>query len=98
MCIGLAAKFKYFTPESINLPLNVFNFLKLFFFLFMYYTETVQEFPLEEALQTCVSKTMNKTIKTQKPASKKLKPALAQKRRVCSFSGEGKLGNAVTVR
>ncbi|KAF4078654.1 hypothetical protein AMELA_G00201720 [Ameiurus melas] len=49
--------------------------------------ETVQEFPLEEALQTCVSKAVKKTVKTQKPASKKLKPALTQKRRICSFSG-----------
>ncbi|XP_053498941.1 zinc finger protein 64 [Ictalurus furcatus] len=49
--------------------------------------EAVQEFPLEEALQTCVSKAVKKTVKTQKPASKKLKPALTQKRRICSFSG-----------
>ncbi|KAK3519004.1 hypothetical protein QTP70_016179 [Hemibagrus guttatus] len=50
-------------------------------------SETVQEFPLEETLQTCLSKAVKKTVKTQKPASKKLKPALTQKRRICSFSG-----------
>ncbi|XP_053337970.1 zinc finger protein 64 [Clarias gariepinus] len=49
--------------------------------------EIVQEFPLEDTLQTCVSKTVKKTVKTQKPASKKLKPALSQKRRICTFSG-----------
>lgn len=50
-------------------------------------SETVQEFPSEEAIQICVSKAVKKTIKPQKPASKKLKPALSQKRRMCSFSG-----------
>ncbi|GAA6074974.1 zinc finger protein 64 isoform X3, partial [Tachysurus ichikawai] len=50
-------------------------------------TETMQEFPLEETLQTGVSKAAKKMIKTQKSASKKLKPALTQKRRICSFSG-----------
>lgn len=36
MCIGLAVKLKYFySPESVNLPLNVFNILKLFFFFFI---------------------------------------------------------------
>ncbi|XP_062871660.1 zinc finger protein 64 [Trichomycterus rosablanca] len=45
------------------------------------------EFTLEEALQTCVSKAFKKTIKTQKTPSKKLKPSLAPKRHICSFSG-----------
>ncbi|XP_060793366.1 zinc finger protein 64 isoform X2 [Neoarius graeffei] len=57
--------------------------------------ESVQEFPLEEVLQTCVSKAMKKTVKTQKPASKTLKPVLAQKRRTCSFLGERQLRNAL---
>ncbi|XP_076840537.1 LOW QUALITY PROTEIN: zinc finger protein 64 [Brachyhypopomus gauderio] len=50
--------------------------------------ESIQEFALDEAFQACVSKVVKKSItKTQKTPSKKLKPALAQKRHICSFSG-----------
>ncbi|XP_026864078.2 zinc finger protein 64 isoform X1 [Electrophorus electricus] len=51
-------------------------------------SESIQEFALEEAFQACVSKVVKKSMsKTQKTSSKKLKPALAQKRHICSFSG-----------
>ncbi|XP_072552876.1 zinc finger protein 64 [Salminus brasiliensis] len=50
--------------------------------------ESVQGFALEEAFQACVSKVVKKTMtKTQKTPAKKLKPALAQKRHICCFSG-----------
>ncbi|XP_036448374.1 zinc finger protein 64 [Colossoma macropomum] len=51
-------------------------------------TESIQGFTLGEAFQTCVSKVVKKTItKTQKTPSKKLKPAVAQKRHICCFTG-----------
>ncbi|KAL7864334.1 hypothetical protein AOLI_G00157540 [Acnodon oligacanthus] len=51
-------------------------------------TESIQGFTLGEAFQTCASKVVKKTItKTQKTPSKKLKPAVAQKRHICCFTG-----------
>lgn len=40
-----------------------------------------------ESLQTCVSKVKKTLTKAQKTPSKKLKPALTQKRHICTFSG-----------
>ncbi|XP_010873453.1 zinc finger protein 64 isoform X1 [Esox lucius] len=51
-------------------------------------TDSGTEFLFEETYQTCVMRGVKKILtKAQKTPSKKLKPALTSKRRICCFSG-----------
>ncbi|KAJ8016956.1 hypothetical protein DPEC_G00012770 [Dallia pectoralis] len=51
-------------------------------------TDSSTEFLFEETYQTCIMRGVKKVLtKAQKTPSKKLKPALTSKRRICCFSG-----------